>query len=259
MLYREIAPVSEDSWKEIDERAEEVLKSYLTARRVVNVIGPKGLDYNVVSEGRLSNVERDENICYGNYHVLPLTEVRVEFEMDRWELDNLNRGAKDVDYEPLENAAKEIALFEDKAIYHGLRESIIEGLDDAIDEELDFGEDLKSIMENLTSGVIKIRKAFVEGDLTLVVGKEAYKKILSEGTGYPIKKRIKDLIGGEIIYSEAVDGAYLLPYDHDDLEMTIGRDLSIGYQSHTNERVKFFITESFTFRVLDPDIIVKYK
>lgn len=259
MLYREIAPISEESWKEIDERAEEVLKSYLTARRVVNVVGPKGFDYNVVSEGRLANVDIIENISYGNYHVLPLTEVRIEFEMDRWELDNLNRGAKDVDYEPLENAAREIAIFEDKAIYHGLGEAIIEGLDDVVEEELELGENLKAIMSNLTDGVIKLREAFVEGDLTLVVGRDAYKKILSEDTGYPIKKRIKDLIGGEIIFSDVVEGAYLLPYNHEDLEMTIGRDLSIGYQSHTNERVRFFITESFTFRVLDPDIIVKYR
>lgn len=259
MLYRELAPISEDSWREIDERAEEVLKSYLTARRVVNINGPKGSDYTVVSEGRLANVDRKENICYGNYRVLPLTEVRIEFEMDRWELDNLNRGAKDVDYGPLENAAKEIALFEDKVIYHGLKEAIIEGLDDVVEEEIELGKDLKAIMESITSGVIKLREAAVEGDLTLVVGQDIYKEILSVGSGYPIKKRIKDLIGGEIIYSNVVDGAYLLPQDHDDLEMTIGRDFSIGYQSHTAERIKLFITESFTFRVLDPDIIVKFK
>jgi uncharacterized linocin/CFP29 family protein len=259
MLYRELAPISEEVWKEIDERAKEVLMSYLSARKVVSVNGPKGLDFSAITEGRLANVEQKDNICYGNYQVLPLTEARIEFEMERWELDNLNRGAKDVDYEPLEKAAKDMALFEEEAIYNGLEEAIIEGLKDSVYEELELREDPKGLMEDLTNGVIKLREAFVDGDLTLVVGKDAYKKIISGAPGYPLKKRIKDLIGGEIVFSHVVDGAYLLPYNHDDLELTIGRDFSIGYQAHTNERVKFFIAESFTFRVLDPEIIVKFK
>ena len=51
----------------------------------------------------------------------------------------------------------------------------------------------------------------------------------------------------------------LVPYDHEDLELTIGQDLSIGYQYNDNKKVRFFITESFTFRVLDPSIIINYK
>lgn len=259
MLYRDLAPISEDSWKEIDERTGEVLKSFLSARKVVSVNGPKGLDFNVISEGRMANIEKKDNVSYGNYQVLPLTEVRIEFEMDRWELDNINRGAKDVDYAPLENAAREIALFEENAVYNGLDNAIIDGLKDFVEEELEFGQDSKGMMGTLTKAVIKLRQAFLEGPFTLVVGEDVYKKILSDDTGYPIKKRIKDLIGGEIIFSHVVDGAYLLPYDHEDLELTIGRDFSIGYQSHTNEKIRFFLTESFTFRVLDPSIIIKFK
>ena len=50
-----------------------------------------------------------------------------------------------------------------------------------------------------------------------------------------------------------------MPFDHEDLELTIGRDFSIGYQSNDAQSVRFFATESFTFRVLDPSIIVKLK
>src|SRR5699024_3370099 len=98
MLYRDLAPISNEAWEEIDEKATEVLKSYLSARRVVNVIGPKGFDHNVLTDGRLANTQNlDNGICYGNYKVQPLVESRIEFDMDRWELDNLQRGAKDID------------------------------------------------------------------------------------------------------------------------------------------------------------------
>lgn len=259
MLYRELAPITKEAWKEIDERAEEVLKSYLSARRVVKVIGPKGMDYNVITEGRLENVVDTDEVCYGTYKVLPLTEIRIEFEMNRWELDNIQRGAKDIDYEPLENAARKIALFEENAIYNGLNDGNIVGLKDSYDGGIiPFGSDIEDIMKAISNGIIKLREAYQTGPFDLVVGKEIYERILSVQSAFPFDKRIEELIGGKIIYNHIIDDAYLLPHDHDDLELTIGRDFSIGYQSHTSEKVKFFITESFTFRVLDSSLFVRF-
>lgn len=259
MLYRDLAPISSEAWKEIDERAKDVLTSFLSARKVVKVNGPKGLDFNVITEGRLTNVHHtDDEVYYGNYQVLPLTETRVEFEMDRWELDNIARGAKDIDYEPLEKAMKKIALFEEKAVYNGFEDSIIKGLKDYVSTAIPFGNDPTSIMESITKGLIQMKKAFVPGPYSLVVSEEAFKRILSKETAYPLDDRIIKLLGGKIIFSHVVEGAYLLPFDNENLELTIGRDFSIGYQSHSNERVKFFVTESFTFRVLDPTTIIKY-
>jgi uncharacterized linocin/CFP29 family protein len=42
-------------------------------------------------------------------------------------------------------------------------------------------------------------------------------------------------------------------------ELIIGQDFSIGYQSHTNTEVNFYITETFTFRVISPESIVPFK
>lgn len=258
MLYREIAPVSKESWKEIDERAEKVFKAYMSARKVIRVNGPKGFDYNVVTEGRLGEIENKGNVYYGSYKFLPLTESRVEFEMDRWELDNILRGAEDVDYKPLEDAVKDIALFEEKAIYNGLEGNSITGLiESSQNPTIPFGESSANIMDGIAKGLITFREKFEEGPFTLVVGEKAYRKIVSESS-YLLYKAIEKLIGGKIIYSHVLDGAILLPFDHEDLELIIGRDFSIGYQSHTNEKVKFFISESFTFRVKDPDLIINY-
>lgn len=260
MLYRELAPISNAAWKEIDEKATEVLKTYLSARKVMRVEGPKGLDFNVITEGRLTNISDDNGVCYGNYKVLPLTETRIEFDMNRWELDNVERGAEDVDYEPLEEAMKKLALFEENAVYNGIENAIIKGLSNAAEHpEIPFGKEPSEIMEAISKGLVELNKAYVEGPFNLVVNEEAYKRILSKETAYPLDERIEKLIGGKIIFNHVIDGAYLLPHDHEDLELTIGRDFSVGYQSHDAETVKLFATESFTFRVLDPAIIMKYK
>jgi uncharacterized linocin/CFP29 family protein len=36
-----------------------------------------------------------------------------------------------------------------------------------------------------------------------------------------------------------------------DYELTVGQDLSVGYLAHSADDVELFITESFTFRVLE--------
>ena len=259
MLYRELAPVSSNAWDEIDERAAEVLKTTLSARKVVRVNGPKGLDFNVISEGRLGEIKEEGNACYSNYKVIPLTETRVEFEIDRWELDNIERGAKDVEWAPLEDALKELAMIEENAVYNGLEKASIKGLAQFGDKAIKFGDSQEKIMGAVLEGVVKLRENYAVGSYTLVLSEEAYKRVLTqEGGGYPLNKRLETLIEGEMIFSSAVKGAYLIPYDHEDLELTIGKDFSIGYQNHTAEKVKFFATESFTFRVLDPGIVVKY-
>jgi uncharacterized linocin/CFP29 family protein len=44
-----------------------------------------------------------------------------------------------------------------------------------------------------------------------------------------------------------------------DYELTVGQDLSIGYASHDRTDVELFLTESFTFRVLEEKAAVFLK
>ena len=101
-------------------------------------------------------------------------------------------------------------------------------------------------------------QAYAEKPYTLVVGKEVYKRLNSMHQGYPLMKSISAIINGNVVISEVVEGALLLPFDHEDFELTIGQDFSIGYEYHDKDKIRFFITESLTFRVLDEKIIVKF-
>ena len=130
MLKRNIAPMPSKVWDEIDERAKTVLTNILSARKVVHVEGPMGWDYAVVPEGRLDIIDKNEDsdVSVGTYRVKPLLEARISFELDRWELDNITRGAKDIDLEALEEATKKLALFEENLIYNGYEKADIKGL-----------------------------------------------------------------------------------------------------------------------------------
>jgi uncharacterized linocin/CFP29 family protein len=129
LLKRELAPLTENAWEEIDSRAAEVFKTQLSARKAVHVEGPKGLDYNAISEGKLGVIKGNKDeVRSSQYKVTPLVEARYTFELNRWEMDNLERGAKDVDLGPLEKAVEKMAEFEDNAIYNGFEGGNIKGL-----------------------------------------------------------------------------------------------------------------------------------
>ncbi len=258
-LKRQLAPLTEEAWHGIDERAKEVLKSILTARKIVHVEGPKGLNHTVIPEGRLTVLEKEsEELCTGLYKVQPLVETRCEFVLNRWEMDNLTRGARDVDLGPLEEATRKAALFEENAIFNGYAKGNIEGLVEMADKNLEFGQDASSIMDALTDGVLTLQDNFVPTPLSLVAGEKVWHQINHEAGAYPLYKQITELIEGDILFSPALEGALLLPFDHEDLELNLGIDFSIGYQDHDAKEVRLHITESFTFRVLDPALIVKF-
>lgn len=260
MLKRTLAPLTLSAWDEIDGRAEEVLKSCLTARKAVKVNGPMGWDFAALSEGRLDLLEKkDTEVASGVFKVKPLVEVRVSFTLNRWEMDNVTRGAKDIDLRNLEDAVKKIAEFEEKAVYKGFKEGHIKGLSDAsAHKKIPFGTTGSEIMEAISKGLLDLKDHFAEAPFVLIVGSEVYKRLNTGTQVYPLFRQIESLIGGKIILNPTIEGAFLFPYNNKNFELTIGQDFAIGYDSHSGETVKLYITESFTFRVLDGNIIVSY-
>ena len=71
--------------------------------------------------------------------------------------------------------------------------------------------------------------------------------------GYPIAKQIERiLVDGRVVHAPALHGGVLLSVRGGDYELTVGQDLSLGYAWHDRHAVELYLTESFTFRVLEP-------
>lgn len=259
ILKRELAPISESAWKEIDLRTQKVLQHYLSARKFVKVEGPKGLDFTAVTEGRIK-VHDDNLLHYGLYNVKPLIEPRVSFKLERWELDNIERGAKDINWDSLDKAVKKIASFEEKVIFKGLTDANIVGLEEAAAHQGgELGNVENEILSSITKGVMILERSVAEKPYALVVSEDIWCKLNALGKEESLVERIEKIISGKIVVSRFIKEAFLLPYDNDNIELTIGEDLSIGYQEHSENEVKLFITGTFTFRVLDCRLIVQYK
>src|ERR1700756_723715 len=128
-LHRELAPISDAAWADIEEEATRTLKRYLAARRVVDVQGPGGVGLSAVGTGHLKTIAAPgEGILARQREVKPLVELRVPFELDREQIDDVARGAEDSDWQPVKDAAKLLAFAEDRAIFDGYAAAGIGGI-----------------------------------------------------------------------------------------------------------------------------------
>jgi uncharacterized linocin/CFP29 family protein len=90
-----------------------------------------------------------------------------------------------------------------------------------------------------------------------LLGADAY-TALSESSdhGYPILRHIKDLVDGEIIWAPAINGSFVLTTRGGDFSLYIGEDVSIGYASHDDKKVRLYLQETFTFLLLTTEASV---
>ena len=129
-LLRSLAPISDSGWKELDDEARERLAPALAARRLVDFSGPHGWDYSATNLGRAAALKSApcDGVTGSQRRVLPLVEVRANFAILQSELRDIDRGADDADLEPLDKAAHQIAVAENKAVFHGWK-GAMEGID----------------------------------------------------------------------------------------------------------------------------------
>jgi uncharacterized linocin/CFP29 family protein len=255
-LRRSLAPLSEAAWEEVDAAAAQVLKGQLSARKLVDFDGPHGPQFGAANLGRLAVSDSDGpgGVPWGRREVRPLIEVRIPFVVSQMELDNVDRGCKDTDLSAVEEAARKLVTFEETAIYQGFKAGDITGMIPAAEHEaLHLHSDADKLTESAAKGVKRLRRAGVGGPYALVLGTEHYYPLMQAGkSGYPPKRIIRDTLGGEILWSPAVEDGVLLSTRGGDFELVVGEDISIGYAMHDRDNVELYLTESFTFRVLDP-------
>ncbi|MCX4247145.1 family 1 encapsulin nanocompartment shell protein [Paraliomyxa miuraensis] len=258
LLRRSLAPLSDDAWAAIDDEARGVLEANLAARRFVDVLGPHGWGCSAVSLGRLGELRQDGEVRWGTRRILPLVELRVPFMVGRWELDDLARGARAVDLGPVRAAAASAARFEERAIYAGLPDAGIQGILQTrpLHPPLAWPTDVYAIPDRVVMAQIRLTNTGIEGPTMLVLGDAEYRAVAGEVGGYPVRQQLEALVGRAPVYSPGLEGGMLVSTRGGDFELTLGVDLSIGFDRVERDHVHLFITETFAFRILDPEAVV---
>jgi uncharacterized linocin/CFP29 family protein len=258
-LLRELAPIPAAAWDEIDGEAKRTLKAMLAARKLVDFEGPLGWQASAVNLGRIASIGAPRKGVEARLReVLPLVELRVPFAMARDDIDAIARGAKDANLDPVRAAAREAALAEDHAVFHGFGAARIGGIVEAAAAgRCGITQDYQAYLGVVAEALQKLRDRGVGGPYAIALGPRCYtglgKTLLG---GFPVLEQLRQLVDGPIVSAPAVNGAVVLSTRGGDFELTIGQDFSIGYVDHDAQAVRLCLVESMTFRVLTPEAAV---
>lgn len=265
-LLREIAPLSEMAWAQVDDEARDRLTNYLAARRLVDFVGPTGWKHSAHNLGTSAEIDSPTKVAgvkARTRKVLPLVELRVPFTLSRAELEDADRGNDDIDLDPLASAAAAIALSENQAVFHGYAAASITGITEAVSHEaVPVGGALEDFPKFVATAVERLRLAGISGPYGLALSSEVWTDVVetTEHGGYPLFNHLSRILdSGPIVWAPGVVGGVVISQRGGDFVFDSGQDLSVGYLAHDVTTVTLYLEESFTFRVLGQDAAVALK
>jgi uncharacterized linocin/CFP29 family protein len=260
-LLRDQAPVSDAGWRLIDEEARERLGVALAARRLVDFSGPHGWEYAATNLGRVEPIAQApcDGVEARRRRVLALAEIRAPFTVTRDELRAGDRGAADVDFAALDQAARNLAVAENKAVFHGWPEAGIQGITEASPHaEIARGSEFNDYPRPVAKAVELLLQSGIAGPYGLALGTDDYTSVIetAEHGGYPLFDHLAQILDGPIVWSPGVRGAVVLSQRGGDFLFDSGQDISVGYDRDDADVVHLYLEESFSFRVATPEAAV---
>jgi uncharacterized linocin/CFP29 family protein len=258
-LHRELAPISAAAWEQIEDEVTRTLKRYLAGRRVVDVPEAGGVALPAVGTGHLKEIaSKSDGVFARQREVKPLIELRVPFELSRDAIDDVERGSNDSDWQPAKEAARKFAFAEDRAIFNGYSEAGIAGIREVTSHPIEsLPADVRDYPDAVAQALTKLRLAGVNGPYSIVLGAGEYTALAeTRDHGYPVLEHVNRIVDGKPIWAPAIEGAFVLTTRGGDFQLTLGQDVSIGYQSHTATAVQLYLQESFVFRMFTSEAAV---
>jgi uncharacterized linocin/CFP29 family protein len=249
-LYRELAPVSDGAWAQIEEEATRTFKRHVAGRRVVDVRGPAGEAFSAVGTGHVTEIGAPgDGVGARQRQVLPLVELRAPFRLDRQDIDDVERGAQDSDWQPVKDAARQLAFAEDRAIFEGYPAGGITGMrEGSSNPSAALPADVREYPRAIAEALSQLRVSGVDGPYSVVLSADAYTAVTETSDhGYPLIEHIRRVLTGDIVWAPAITGAFVLTTRGGDFTVHLGQDVAIGYLSHTGTTVELYLQETLTF------------
>ena len=250
-LYRDLAPITEAAWAEIEMEATRTFKRHIAGRRVVDVSEPGGPVTAAISTGHLLDVappgdgvvahlreQQAAGAAAGAVHGDPRppsttssaarrtrTGIRSRRPPRSWRSSRTGRSSRATRRRPSRASGRAAPTPRWRCPRMPARSP--------------------------TSSPRRYRSCGWRASTArtrVLLSADVYTKV-SETTehGYPIREHLNRLVDGEIIWAPAIDGAFVLSTRGGDFDLQLGTDVSIGYLSHDADTVELYLQETLTF------------
>jgi uncharacterized linocin/CFP29 family protein len=259
-LRRDAAPISGRVWKEVDEAVNQAARHVLTARRIATFDGPHGWDQLVASRlGTMTPCQTREGkatVC--RPEVILLAEVRAEFSLPWSAIELFERGAPSLDTRPAEDAAREVALAEDRLALYGdpMGGGFLTSPESPRVRAGDWTKPGRLIADVLKAvEILDTRGVAAPYDLVLSTARY-FEYLQAEGDhGYPASRQLREVVGAVHRSPVVRDAGAVFSLRGNDFMLSVGGDLSVGYRLHDRDAVHLFCVETVGAQVAGPEAV----
>jgi uncharacterized linocin/CFP29 family protein len=161
---------------------------------------------SAVGTGHIREIEPPgDGVLARQRHVLSLVELRVPFSLDREQVDDVARGSRDSDWQPVKDAARQLAFAEDRAVFDGYPAADIDGIrPGASGPSIGLPASATGYPEAIAQALSELRGAGVNGPYALVLSADAYTAASETADhGYPVIEHLRRMITEDIRPSRA--------------------------------------------------------
>ena len=156
-------------------------------------------------------------------------------------------------------AAERVARVEDGAIFNGMPQGGIQGLLEVSPHDPIAVDTVGDFARAILAAMGAMEKARVNGPYAVALGPALYDEVFAAiEAGYPVARQVsRQVVDGPIVRAPMIEGGVVMSVRGGDYRLSVGQDLSIGFADRDRDEVELYLTETFTFRVLDPAAAVR--
>ena len=258
ILRREIAPLSADVWKELDEAVIGMARRTMAARKIATFEPPRGWDQVAVALGTVTpHKTREGQAVVALPDVVLLAEIRAAFTLPWATIDAVERGAPALDATAAETAAREVALAEDRLAFYGEPGGKGFLTDNESPRQVcgDWGK-AAQVVADILKAVERLDGAGIPGPYEAILAPSRYYAYLrAADDGYPAGRHLRDVLAGVHRSAVVKDAGALFSTRGGDFVLTVGGDLSVGYRSHDQGGVHLFCVETLAAQTIGADAV----
>jgi uncharacterized linocin/CFP29 family protein len=258
ILRREIAPLSGEVLKQIDEAVAGMARRTMAARTVATFEGPRGWNQVAVALGTVTpHKTREGQAVVSLPDVVLLAEIRAAFTVTWGTIEAVERGAPALDATGAEIAAREVALAEDRLAFYGEpggKGFLTHG--DSPRQPCGDWSVPSQVVTDLLKAVERLDTSGIPGPYEAILAPARYYAYLrAADDGYPASRHLRDVLVGVHRSAVVKDAGALFSTRGGDFVLTVGGDLSVGYRAHDQGGVHLFCVETVAAQVVGPDAV----
>jgi uncharacterized linocin/CFP29 family protein len=258
-LRRHTAPLPDRVWKALDDAVVQAARHVLAGRRIATFDGPRGWDHVATRLGTMTpcrSAEGQAVVCVPD--VVLMLEVRVDFNLPWAAIESFERGAPVLDTGAAENAARELALAEDRIVFYG--DPAGSGFLSSRKSPRVAGHDWAKpgqVLADLVKAVETLDAAGIPGPYEAVLPPARYYAYLQgvDDAGYPAARQLREVLAAVHRSPVVREAGAVFSTRGDDFVISVGADLATGYRLHDRDAVHLFCVETLAPQTTTPEAV----